>query len=168
MRPLELNLEKIVLLGEKNRDRNFVFRSFLKIQDDEKIDKIVARLNAEITKQIDCTACGNCCVELRPYLSKVEIKRLSKIENLTPNEYSERYLQKDELDDASYLKGIPCKYLKNKRCTIYALRPNDCRSFPHTHKKGFSFRMLEMIEYYSICPIVFNIFERLKEELQFH
>jgi hypothetical protein len=44
-------------------------------------------------------------------------------------------------------------------------RPNDCRLFPHLHKKGFVFRLIQVVENCSICPIVFNVFERLKQEL---
>jgi hypothetical protein len=41
----------------------------------------------------------------------------------------------------------------------------DCRSYPHLHKKDFAHRVIKVIDNCSICPIAFNVFERLKAEL---
>jgi Fe-S-cluster containining protein len=60
------------------------------------------------------------------------------------------------------LKGKPCKFLRNKKCTIYSSRPFDCRSYPHLHKKDFTFRLFAVLNNYSVCPIVFNVYEELK------
>ncbi|MDR0866741.1 MAG: YkgJ family cysteine cluster protein [Candidatus Symbiothrix sp.] len=64
-------------------------------------------------------------------------------------------------------KDIPCRYLNGKICSIYEERPNECRSYPNTHKSGFISRTWGMIENYEICPIVFNVMEGLKYELRF-
>lgn len=167
MEYLELNIEKISLLGIQKRDENFRFRSFLKTQSSSKIDKIVHRLNDEISAEIDCQTCGNCCKELKPGVNKVEIKRLAAIDNVSPDEFVSNYVDEDDFADEPFLKDSPCKYLKEKSCSIYESRPKDCKSFPHTHKKDFSERTIFMIENYGICPIVFNIFERLKHEMHF-
>jgi hypothetical protein len=64
-----------------------------------------------------------------------------------------------------YFNALPCPFLENNRCTNYAYRPHDCRSYPHLHKDDFLPRLMGVIGNYSICPIVFNVYERLKEEL---
>jgi uncharacterized protein len=162
---IEKNLEKIKILSQENRDENFRFRSFLKSIDDEKVDRTVHRIYEYITKNIDCTECGNCCKKMTPSVSKAEIKRLAKMDNLSIEEFTASYVEIDSDEGDKYLKDMPCKYLENKRCTIYIDRPGDCKSYPHIDKKGFNSRTLMMIDNYGICPIVFNVFERLKSEL---
>ena len=167
MNQLELNLEKISRLAIRNEDQNYRFRSFLKIQDSEKIDRIVHRLDREIREQIDCTLCGNCCNELTPRLSDAEVDRLARIDSVSREEFIQKFVESDPDEGDNFLKGTPCKYHCEKKCTIYSNRPEDCRSYPHTHKKDFNTRTMGIIENYGICPIVFNVFERLKIEIRF-
>ena len=167
MNPLEFNLDKIRPLAKSNEDQNYRFRSFLKMQDPEKIDRIVHRLDREIRKQIDCTQCGNCCAELSPRLSDGEIDRLAQIDSISKVEFIQKFVESDPVEGDYFLKGKPCKYLCEKKCSVYSNRPEDCKSYPHTHKKDFNTRILGIIENYGICPIVFNVFERLKLEIRF-
>lgn len=60
---IELNLKKIGKFGEQRLDENLEFRTVLKGQDPDEIDRIVHQLNWNISSQIDCTKCGNCCKE---------------------------------------------------------------------------------------------------------
>ena len=165
MSPLETSLEKISRSGLKNEKENFKFRAFLKMQDSDEVDRIVHRINKEVTDQIDCTACANCCIKLHTYLSDSEIDKLAEIENLSRDDFMAANTEEDDPLDGPYLKEIPCKYLKDKKCTIYEDRPEECRSYPNTHKDEFSSRTFGMISNYEICPIVFNVYERLKIEM---
>jgi len=162
---IELDLSTIEELGRQREDENFRFRTYLKGQDHDKIDYAVHRLNREISDQIDCTTCGNCCGKLKPCITDQDIERLSKRLAMTESKVKSDYIEID--DGEQYFKNLPCSFLKDKKCTIYNDRPEDCRSFPHLHKKHFTTRLLGVIENYSICPIVFNVFERLKRELNF-
>jgi Fe-S-cluster containining protein len=62
-------------------------------------------------------------------------------------------------------RSIPCPFLKDNKCINYEYRPKDCQSYPHLQKEDFVFRLWGVIDNYSICPIVFNVFEILKKEL---
>ncbi len=146
MKELELNIEKIALLGKQNEEKNIDFRIFLKGQDFNKVDSIIQRLNNEITSQIDCQECGNCCKNLRPCVTQSEIKRLSQIECIAQSEFIFRFVEKDHYGDIKYLKDTPCIFLKEKSCSIYNDRPEDCKSYPHTQKPDFISRTLEMID----------------------
>ena len=161
------SIEKITRIAKQKENENYRFRSFLKGQDSENMDRIVHRLNKEIVELIDCTACGNCCNNLRPCVTNKEIIRLAQIDNMSHEEFVQNFTAKDKFDPVFYLKDTPCKYLKDKKCMIHTDRPEDCKSYPHTHKKSFTSRTLVMINNYGICPIVFNLFERLKKELGF-
>lgn len=162
---LELDLEKIEELVKLREDKNIEFRAFLKGQDPDKIDETVQRINIEISSQIDCTTCGNCCMKLKPFITEQDIKILSQRLNLSQQQVMDDYIEIDEGDQ--YFKNLPCSFLKEKKCTVYNGRPEDCRSFPHLHKEMFISRLWGVIENYSICPIVFNVFERLKTELNY-
>ena len=168
MKHLELNINKIRRISEEKEEENYEFRVFLKGQDSNEVDAIVHELNKEITSQIDCTKCGNCCISLRPCVDDSEIKRLAKLDGISVAGFKSKFIGEDDFDHTKYLKDIPCKYLAGKTCSIYPERPEDCRSYPHTHKSHFTSRTLGMIENYGICPIVFNVFEQLKEELDFY
>lgn len=162
---IELNLEKIKKLGRVREDENFDFRAFLKQQDPERVDKIVHRLNREVSEQIDCTTCGNCCMKLKPLVTDHDIDRLSTRLNLPGEQIKKDYTETEEGEQQ--FKHLPCCFLKEKKCTVYENRPDDCRSYPHLHKDHFTSRLFQVIANYSICPIVFNVYERLKSELRF-
>lgn len=164
---LELDIEKMERISQQKENENYRFRSFLKGQDDEKIDRIVSRLHKDISGLIDCTTCGNCCMKLKPGVTDSEIKRLSVIDSVSPEDFRANFIEQDDFEEALYLKEAPCKYLSDKKCRIYADRPAECKSYPHTHLSDFNSRTLGVIENTAICPIVFNLFEQLKREFGF-
>jgi len=162
---LELDLDKIKQSGKLNENENIQFRILLKHEDDDKIDRIVHNLYREISDKIDCTKCANCCKKLKPRILNKDIIRISHRLNLPKNQFIEHYTEK--IDDEHHLKNLPCVFLKNNKCLIYEDRPLDCKSFPHLHKEDFISRLWGVIDNYSVCPIVFNVFEKLKYELKF-
>jgi len=164
---LELDLEKIKRFAEPNEEKNWRFRAFLKFDDDRKIDRIVHGLYQKISEEIDCTQCGNCCRELRPLLSKKEVKLLANFINMPEDKFREHYTEFNHDENKLRLKATPCPFLNDKKCTVYECRPADCRSFPHLHKRDFTTRLINVLQNYSICPIVFNVYEQLKSEMRF-
>jgi len=165
MKHIETNLSKIEHLAHVREDENFRFRAFLKEKDGEKVDRIVHRLHEEITGKIDCLSCGNCC-KLQVELDEEDIEVLSRLENISPESYEDSYCETDAFGDV-VLKVKPCRYLEGTTCTIHEHKPRRCKEFPNTHKKDFNHRLLGMISYYEICPIVFNLMEQLKDEMRF-
>ena len=162
---IETDLSKIEYLASEREDENFRFRSFLKRKDGKQVDRIVHRLHREITGHINCTLCGNCCYRLKPESQEEDIAILARIENITPDDFEHNYCEDDYGD--TYLNTVPCRYLEGKKCRIYEHRPEQCRRFPSTDREGFVSKSLGLLRYYEICPIVFNIMERLKDEMKF-
>ena len=161
-----LDLEKIKQLGERNQSANYRFRSFLKGGNSAQIDKVVHELCDFYYSNIDCTKCGNCCKVMKPLILKKDLKSLSLATNRTIDEFRKEYTQIDEDGDMNFNR-LPCPFLKDLKCSVYDCRPNDCRSYPHLHKKVFISRLFGVIDSYSVCPIVFNVFEDLKSRLHF-
>ena len=58
-----------------------------------------------------------------------------------------------------------CPFLKNNKCACYSVRPESCRTYPQLHKNEFTSRLFGIIKNHSICPIVFNVYEMLKEKV---
>ena len=162
---IETDLEKIETLGQLRKDENYRFRKFLKSQNGRKIDLLIHRLNAEVSAKVDCTACGNCCKHLSPCLNKSDLHNLSEALVLSPAEVVEKYTE--PLGQDLSLKHMPCTFLKDNKCSIYKHRPETCASFPHLHKNDFISRTRQAIDSYSICPIMFNVIERMKTDLHF-
>jgi uncharacterized protein len=160
------DLEKIKFISKRNEDKNWKFRSYLKMQDDREIDNLVKPIYRSVIESINCLECGNCCRILSPSLLEKDIRNLGLELGLTDNEILQKYSVRDEFNELR-LKEIPCTFLEGNLCTIYKNRPEDCRSFPHIHKKGFTSRLIGMIENAAICPIVFNVFEELKIQLRY-
>lgn len=164
---LELNLDKIKRLAKLRETENMMFRSFLKAQDENEVDEVVHRINDEVSAQIDCTQCGNCCNLLSPGVTKHDAQKLAKCLHISVDQFRERYAEYDEDEREDYLKDTPCKFLKDKKCTVYQDRPEACQSYPNLHKDNFTSRLLSVVVNYGVCPIVFNVYEELKKEMNF-
>jgi Fe-S-cluster containining protein len=147
---LETNLRHIAETAKQKQQENISFANYLKVQDSNKVDEIIHRLDSEVTPKIDCLDCGNCCNNLRPPANEEILKQFVKPENM--QEYK-------------YLREFACKNLDGNACTVYENRPLECREFPYLHRDKFVTRTHELLQNYEICPIVFNVFERLKAEL---
>lgn len=166
---IELDLNIIKRNAKIREDENFEFRSFLKWQDAEKIDSIVHELYTKVLEHIDCTECGNCCIELETSFLIEEIDRLTKSLNLDKDKFIKESTKPDQFGNKKvlFLNSMPCQFLKDKKCTIYELRPEECNSYPYLHKDDFISRLLGVIDNYEVCPIVYNVYELLKLKLNY-
>ena len=61
------------------------------------------------------------------------------------------------------MNALPCPFLKDDKCSIYEVRPKDCRDFPHTDKKEFTARRYLHTANTKACPAVFHIIETMKD-----
>jgi uncharacterized protein len=165
---LETDPAVIMKIAEKRDEENLRFRSFLKVYNGspKEIDSIVKGLYQRISSEIDCKMCANCCRGMQPAFSHKDVRDFSQGLGLDVNQFKKQYLIQDgEVSDKFRLKSLPCPFLKGKVCLNYEHRPQDCRSFPHLHKPNFTSRLWEVVENYSVCPLVFNVYEHLKKEL---
>ena len=86
--------------------------------------------------RFSCTQCGDCCTGEPGYvwLTRAEIRRLARFLEVTVNDFGERYLrqvgrrysliERPNGDCAFYDKG----------CSVYPVRPLQCRSYPFWHE----------------------------------
>ena len=131
----------------------------------KEIDSIVHSIYEEISSKIDCKSCANCCKEIKPLLRENDIKRFSSCLNILTDLFIKQYLMRDGDFGGFTFNKTPCPFLKANLCMHYECRPNDCSSFPHLHKEHFVFRLTQVVQNYSICPIIFNVYESLKTQI---
>ena len=162
---LETDIDRIKELGSLRAEENQRFRALLKNRNVHKIDLLVHKLNAQIAPHINCTTCGNCCRTLSPYLTTEDLHHLNLATQLPVEEVITQYTETDEFGIS--LRHLPCCFLKDNKCTIYQHRPETCSSFPQLDKPDFISRSRSTFDNYSICPIIFNVIERMKMEMGF-
>jgi Fe-S-cluster containining protein len=106
------------------------------------------RINVETPIHFKCKSdCSNCCkVSGGTVLVRdVEIKPIAKHLKISVDEFLKHYTRKEGkhlcLTDHG---GSDCIFLKDDKCTIYPVRPFQCRTFPFwpqnlkTEKRWFS------------------------------
>ncbi|MCE5300535.1 MAG: YkgJ family cysteine cluster protein [Spirochaetia bacterium] len=84
-------------------------------------------------RNFECLKCGNCCeVPGYVYLNLKEADRMAKSLNMRGDEFLKKYTKRElgHLVLKTPFKG-GCIFFKEKKCTIYEVRPSQCRTFPY-------------------------------------
>jgi Fe-S-cluster containining protein len=82
----------------------------------------------------ECQGSGNCCKSRGEYcyvyVDQADRQRLAKHLGLTLAKFTAEYCA--ESDGHYHLKEIArdCRFLEDKRCTVYEARPTQCRTWP--------------------------------------
>lgn len=91
--------------------------------------------------------------------------------NITKEQFIEFFLEPKTVEDEPDMyqtKHRPCDFLQEDgNCKLGDCKPENCIKYPYTnqpHRLGSLFSVLDVI---SVCPVAFEIFERLKEEYGF-
>lgn len=85
-----------------------------------------------------CTQCGKCCTGFPGYtwVTVEEIEEIARFLNMEITEFAESYLRMVDGDFAllEYSPNYDCCFLKENRCSVYPVRPKQCRTFPWWQK----------------------------------
>jgi len=144
---MALDLVQIRVLAEKEEDENRRFRQFLKTRCTlglDEIDRRVFETTRRVWAGIDCTACANCCREMRPTFSEEEIDRVACRLGIERQQFIETYLERSESNSENpwQPRAIPCPFLKDNLCSVYEERPAECSGYPYLYKPDFVFRTM--------------------------
>jgi uncharacterized protein len=169
---MRVDLVQIRELARRKEDENWNFRKFLKGECDlepEEIDARVFEITRRVWAGIDCTACANCCREVKPTFSEAEVDRLAHRLGMNRAQFVEKYLERAVAGEENpwQTRTTPCPFLKDNRCSVYEDRPSDCSKYPYLYEPNFVFRMMGMIGRTFTCPIVYQVVEELKDSLEF-
>ena len=163
----ETDLGIIGKLAQEREAENKGFREHLQhcMISREELDAIVHRLDAYVASKIDCRQCANCCRELAAALGVEDVERLARAEGITSEQFVQKYLDKTDEPDRFLIRQKPCPFLAGKLCRHYAARPESCAEFPFLHKQDFTTRSMMTLWNLPHCPIVYNVYELLKQEV---
>jgi Fe-S-cluster containining protein len=149
--------------AERLEDENYKFRAFLKNRaDEEKLDRQFLELHNELFNNYDCGSCRNCCKEYAAILKEDEIKNVAAFLQMTESDFMQQYVKTGS--DGYELKDVPCRFLSDgNKCHIESRMPESCSEYPYTNKPGRLWSLLGIVGSASVCPVVFEIIERLKK-----
>lgn len=164
---LETNINRIEVLTRQKEDEDRQYRRLLQKCDAaiEEIDAIVHRHYKEVSEQIECRECANCCKVFRPLLRAEDIDRLARHLKIPKEDFITQYIVEYENGQGCFFKLTPCPFLVDNACTVYTDRPDICRSYPNLHGERFVFSLNDILSNCSVCPIVYNVYERVKMEI---
>jgi len=152
-----------------NEAQDWAFRNYLKLGNvsNQDLDQSVQETTEAVWKEVDCLKCANCCKTLEVSVDDEDIKRLSRRLQINVKVFNQRYVnQAIGPDGLKSLNKQPCVFLgEDNKCEVYEDRPTACRDYPYLYKKNFRNRSMTMIGNVSICPIVFNVWQRIKNQL---
>jgi Fe-S-cluster containining protein len=153
---------------QAQEDENLAFRTFVKFDlelSDRRLNALVQETTEEVWREIDCRTCANCCRTLHPLFSRAEVERIAVHLGTTVEDLRSRYLKPSE--EGKYTtRQLPCPFLQENLCSIYAVRPAVCVSYPHL-QRNFRSRLLNVLDNAASCPIVYNVLARVKERCGF-
>lgn len=162
------NPDEIRRAAERMEAEYLDFRRYLKAHrcPEEPLREIAS----EVERQIDCTACANCCRHGSVTVTKAGIAAIAEFLNTTREEVIRLYTVPDPAAPAQKLlvnTGQACTFLDGNLCVVYDVRPRACREFPYASRRGRSLggRMERLCAWAALCPIVFNTLELYKERV---
>lgn len=146
---------------QKNANKKLANR--LKKVNPRTLDEVVHYWHHRKFTEADCLECANCCKTISPIVISQDITRIARHLKTKPASLIAQYFVIDEDDDYVF-RTQPCPFLGSENyCSIYEHRPRACRDFPLTDRTKF-FQALDLsVKNTAICPVVFEIFQELRE-----
>ena len=138
---------KVKFEAKKKENENIEFRTFLKCNADEKeLDEQFKKLHEELFANYDCSRCRNCCKMYCGSIPEEDFEKDAEYLGITKEEFIKSYLMKKESENIYVTKHHPCDFLE---------QPERLHS------------LYSVVETVEVCPIAFEIYERLKKEYGF-
>ncbi len=165
--PLVVDLHRIANRARQHGSADTRYREWLKERSplsNDQLDRLVEHIRADVEPRIDCVACNHCCRTLQVVVDRKDIARLARRLDVQAEHFADEYVDTAP-DGVQHLRRRPCPFLgQDGACTVYEDRPRACRDYPYLDTPRIRARSLTVLENVPHCPIVFNVWERLKAE----
>lgn len=97
-----------------------------------------------------------------------DVERDAEYLGISPEQFIDIFLEKDEYGTGYFTKHKPCDFLQEDgTCKLGSCKPDSCKKYPYTDQPERLWSLLSVLETIEICPVAFEIFERLKKEYGF-
>lgn len=132
------------------------------------LNKIAKAVDKEVWSEVSCLNCANCCKAMTPTFTRKDINRIAAHFNQSAASFTEKWLFKEPDGGDIVNKQQPCQFLnlKDNKCSIYEIRPDDCRSFPHHGKKNFAEWTHIYKQNIEHCPATYKLVEKMREKMK--
>lgn len=160
---------KVKFEAKKKKRENLEFRAFLKYNADEKkLDEQFSKLHDALFTNYDCNRCRNCCRMYYGSIPETDVKKASLYLGISSEEFVEQYLQGKDSEDNYQTKHKPCDFLQEDGgCKLGNCKPDSCKKYPYTDQPERLKSLYSVLDAIEICPVAFEIYERLKQEYGF-
>ncbi len=119
------------------------------------------QMHQEVTQEVDCLQCANCCKTLPALLNDDDLDRISAYLKLSRAAFVKKHVAFDE-DGDMVLNKTPCVFLNtDNTCAIYEVRPQSCAEYPHTDDPQFHQYVQEASANLDTCPIVGRMLKKI-------
>jgi len=173
MLPVITDLTRIAALAAQRGDDYEAFGHYIdrmwecERRDSAELDALVAAIAADVIPLIDCTACANCCRAITVGLVPEDVPPLAHALDVSPQDVIARYVDREagaRHEEWGVICRSPCPLLRGNLCSVYASRPRSCRDYPAL-TPDFRWLYPVIAQGAGLCPIIFNVIERLKVQL---
>lgn len=163
---LETEITQLIQNALQNKKAHQKLIQDLKKQKTYDVDELFHSQHDAVFQEINCLHCGNCCKTTPALILNEDINRISKHLQLSTKDFIQKYVVKDNDGDLVF-RQTPCVFLgADNYCSIYEVRPNACREYPHTNRKKMQQILNLTIKNAEICPAVARILDTIEESLQ--
>lgn len=145
--------------------------AFLKKFDDktvEGINSFIDDASDKAWKEVECLSCANCCKVMTPTFTKADLKRISTHFRMSEKDFYTKWLSTDPDNGDKVNRIQPCQFLnlKDNKCSIYEIRPEDCAKFPHFKRKPFAAYTHVHTQNLEYCPATLKFVTQLQESIE--
>lgn len=93
-----------------------------------------------VRSNFKCEKCARCCIcEYDITIMEKEAKEISKETHIPiSNIVDKRIIEGELYFSLKHQKHDPCMFLVDKKCSIYNIRPDSCKTYPHRLIRDYS------------------------------
>lgn len=164
---------KLSSLKKQYKKHKKEFRKFiddLESSVHEGVQEAAEEADQEVWKEVDCLKCANCCKKMTPTLHAADKKRIASYLRMSVPAFTKKYLLYSKEDKDWRMQLQPCVFLdlETNKCSIYEVRPDDCRGFPHLTKSPLQDYVYIHKQNIKYCPATFLWVEKMMDKIEIH
>ena len=151
--------------AQEEKSENEALLKILKFYKNPQSIVLLKQNHDEVFAETDCLSCANCCKSSPPIVTNQDIKRIAHHLKMPPKQFERKYII-DDINGEKSFSRVPCCFLQpDNHCSIYEVRPEACRRYPHTDEDDYFLRASLNLKNTLICPAALLVLKKMKSKL---
>ena len=101
-------------------------------------------------------------------IPKEDLEKDAEYLGITSEQFRDFFLEKNESEMGYQTKHKPCDFLQGDgSCKLGECKLDSCKKYPYTDQPERLWSLLSVLDTVEVCPVAFEIYERLKKEYGF-